>query len=76
MFWLASCFSKIKKPNSHFIGNQCGIAGVVSRYNQKTDIPASLFGHVFLHLPTVHTFSTYMLLYLAHVLLYLTTAHT
>ena len=20
MFWLASCFSKIKKPNSHFLG--------------------------------------------------------
>ncbi len=28
MFWLASCFSKIKKPNNHFLGNQCGIAGV------------------------------------------------
>jgi hypothetical protein len=28
MFWLASCFSKIKKPNIHFLGNQCGIAGV------------------------------------------------
>jgi hypothetical protein len=28
MFWLARCFSKIKKPNSHFLGNQCGIAGV------------------------------------------------
>ena len=28
MFWLASCFSKIKKPNSHFLGNQSGIAGV------------------------------------------------
>jgi hypothetical protein len=28
MFWLASCFSKIKKPNSHFLGNQCGIASV------------------------------------------------
>jgi hypothetical protein len=28
MFWLASCFSKIKKPNSHFLGNQRGIAGV------------------------------------------------
>ncbi len=27
-FWLASCFSKIKKPNSHFLGNQSGIAGV------------------------------------------------
>ncbi len=28
MFWLASCFSKIKKPNSHFLENQRGIAGV------------------------------------------------
>jgi hypothetical protein len=28
MFWLVSCFSKIKKPNSHFLENQCGIAGV------------------------------------------------
>ncbi len=28
MFWLASCFSKIKKPNCHFLENQCGIAGV------------------------------------------------
>ncbi len=28
MFWLASCFSKIKKPNSHFLGNQRGIAAV------------------------------------------------
>ncbi len=27
MFWLASCFSKIKKQNSHFFGNQRGIAG-------------------------------------------------
>ncbi len=28
MFWRASCFSKIKKPNSIFLGNQSGIAGV------------------------------------------------
>ena len=28
MFWLASCFSKIKKPIIHFLGNQCGIASV------------------------------------------------
>jgi hypothetical protein len=28
MFWLASYFSKIKKPNSHFLENQRGIAGV------------------------------------------------
>ncbi len=28
MFWLASRFSKIKKPNSHFLGNQSGIDGV------------------------------------------------
>ncbi len=28
MFWLTSCFSKIKKPNSHFLGNQSGIVGV------------------------------------------------
>ncbi len=28
MFWLASCFYKIKKPNSHFLGNQSGAAGV------------------------------------------------
>jgi hypothetical protein len=28
IFWLASCFSKIKKLNSHFSGNQSGIAGV------------------------------------------------
>ncbi len=27
MFWLACCFSKIKKPN-HFLENQLGIAGV------------------------------------------------
>ncbi len=27
-FWLASCFSKKKKPNSHFLGNQRGIASV------------------------------------------------
>jgi hypothetical protein len=27
IFWLASCFFKIKKPNSHFLGNQSGIAG-------------------------------------------------
>jgi hypothetical protein len=26
--WLASCFSKIKKPNRHFSGNQSVIAGV------------------------------------------------
>jgi hypothetical protein len=26
--WLKSCFSKIKKPNSHFLGNQSGIVGV------------------------------------------------
>jgi hypothetical protein len=26
--WLESCFSKIKKPNSHCLGNQSGIAGV------------------------------------------------
>ncbi len=28
MFWLASCFSKIKKPNNIFLGNQSGAAGV------------------------------------------------
>ncbi len=28
MFLLASYFSKKKKPNSHFLGNQRGIAGV------------------------------------------------
>jgi hypothetical protein len=28
MFWLASCFLKIKKPNSHLLENQCGIASV------------------------------------------------
>ncbi len=28
MFWLASCFLKIKKPNSPFLENQRGIAGV------------------------------------------------
>jgi hypothetical protein len=28
MFWLASCFSKLKKLNSHFLENQRGIAGV------------------------------------------------
>jgi hypothetical protein len=28
MFWLVSCFSKIKKPNSCFLENQSGIAGV------------------------------------------------
>ncbi len=27
IFWLASCFFKMKKPNSHFLGNQSGIAG-------------------------------------------------
>ncbi len=26
--WLASCFSKIKKPNEHCSGNQSVIAGV------------------------------------------------
>ncbi len=26
--WLASCFSKIKKPNKHCSGNQSAIAGV------------------------------------------------
>jgi hypothetical protein len=26
--WLASCFSKIKKPNNHCSGNQSVIAGV------------------------------------------------
>jgi hypothetical protein len=26
--WLASCFSKIEKPNKHFSGNQSVIAGV------------------------------------------------
>ncbi len=26
--WLASCFSKIKKPNKHCSGNQSGIVGV------------------------------------------------
>ncbi len=26
--WLASCFSKIKKPNKHCSGNQTVIAGV------------------------------------------------
>jgi hypothetical protein len=28
IYWLASCFSKIKKTNCHFLGNQSGIAGV------------------------------------------------
>ncbi len=28
MFWLASCFSNIKKPNSHFLENLSRIAGV------------------------------------------------
>ncbi len=28
IFWLASCFSKIKKPNKHCSGNQRVIAGV------------------------------------------------
>ncbi len=28
IYWLESCFSKIKKTNSHFLGNQSGIAGV------------------------------------------------
>ncbi len=28
IFWLASCFSKIKKWNRHFSGNQSVIAGV------------------------------------------------
>ncbi len=27
-FWLASCFSKIKKPNKHCSRNQSAIAGV------------------------------------------------
>ncbi len=27
IFWLASCFFIIKKPNSDFLGNQTGIAG-------------------------------------------------
>ncbi len=27
IFWLASCFFKIKKLNSHFLGIQRGIAG-------------------------------------------------
>ncbi len=27
--WLASCFSKIKKPNKHCSGNQSVIAGVL-----------------------------------------------
>ena len=26
--WVASCFSKIKKPNKHCTGNQCVIASV------------------------------------------------
>jgi hypothetical protein len=47
MFWLASCFSKIKKPNSHFLENQCGIAGV--RIFDKT--PASMRVH---HLKILH----------------------
>jgi hypothetical protein len=28
IFWLASCFSKIQKPNKHVLGNQSRIAGV------------------------------------------------
>ncbi len=28
IYWLASCFFKVKKPNGHFLGNQSGIAGV------------------------------------------------
>jgi hypothetical protein len=28
IFWLASCFSKKKKPNRHCLGNQSAIAGV------------------------------------------------
>ena len=47
MFWLVRCFSKIKKPNSHFLGNQCGIAGV--RIFDTT--PASMRVH---HLKILH----------------------
>ncbi len=28
IYWPASCFSKIKKPNSLFFGNQSGIVSV------------------------------------------------
>ncbi len=28
IYWLESCFSKIKKRNSQFLGNQIGIVGV------------------------------------------------
>jgi hypothetical protein len=41
IFWLASCFSKIKKPYSHYLENQSGIAGVhvikykIERYREK-----------------------------------------
>ncbi len=38
MFWLASCFSKIKKPNSHFLENQRGIAGV-RKYDDEDEKP-------------------------------------
>jgi hypothetical protein len=33
--WLASCFSKIKKPNKHCSGNQSVIAGVGSAWYKK-----------------------------------------
>ncbi len=33
--WLASCFSKIKKPNKHYSGNQSVIAGdcILTRFH-------------------------------------------
>ena len=46
MYWLVSCFFKKKKPNSHFLEKQCGIAGVrnyLSSHNQKTDTIAQLY---------------------------------
>jgi hypothetical protein len=46
MFWLESYFSKIKKPNSHFLKNHRGIAGIrnqLSRHNKKNDTTAQLY---------------------------------
>ncbi len=42
--WLASCFSKIKKPNNHCSGNQSVIAGVCIFDTISHIYPSVIFG--------------------------------
>ncbi len=50
IYWLESCFSKIKKTNSHFLENQSGIAGVpIFDMTPASSNPIKFFVETFSH---------------------------